>query len=62
MRGNNYYQRKELMEDEIIKHIDMSRRIKAPRPVEVLLRVPIIEIIAHKASVTGRALRLGAVG
>jgi len=61
MRGNDYQKIKENMEDEIIKRIDIParRRIRVPRPIQVLLRVPIIELITYKAAMTGRAIRLG---
>jgi len=61
MRGNNYYQRKDLIEDEIIEKIDMPRRVKSQRPIEILLRVPIIELLTYKAAMSGRALKLGMV-
>ena len=49
------------MEDEIINRIDMpTRRWKDPRPLEVYLRVPILELLSYKAAMTGRVLRMGA--
>jgi len=57
MRANNLWHTKDLIEDEIIKHIDNVRVIKAPEPVKIHLRVPLIEIIASKATRTGRAVR-----
>lgn len=59
MRGNDRYHQKERMEDDIIQRIDMPvrRYIKRPRPVEVHLRIPIMELIAYKAGLTGRAVQ-----
>lgn len=49
MRGNDRYQQKERMEDEIIERIDMPvrRRIKASKELEIYLRVPIGELMVH---------------
>ena len=60
MRGNNHHIEKERMEDEIITRIDMSRRvIKSPEPIRIGLRVPIIELIAYRAAMTGQAIGYG---
>lgn len=59
MIGNNYQALKEMQEDEIIRHIDtVWRVIKAPRPVEITLRVSIMELIAYRAAMTGRPINL----
>jgi len=61
MRGNNREIERQHMEDEIINRIDMpTRRWKDPRPLEVYLRVPILELLSYKAAMTGRVLRMGA--
>jgi hypothetical protein len=58
MRGNNYQIIKNQTEDEIIRHIDTRRRvIRSPHPIEIGLRVSIMEIIAYKAALTGRAIK-----
>ena len=50
MRGNSYQIIKNQTEDEIIQHIDIGRRvIKAPRPVEITLKVSIVEITRERS-------------
>ena len=55
MKGNNYHITKERSEDRIIRFIDNPRTIKMPKPRwEGVFKVPIIDIIMHKAETSGR--------
>jgi len=60
MHGNKYQIIKEMQEDEIIRHIDTRHRvIKSPRPLEIGLRVCILELIAYKAAMRNKAIQFG---
>jgi len=61
MQGNNREAERHRVEDKIINMIDLPRKIKNPRPVDIQLRVPIMELITYRAARSGKAIQIGVI-
>ena len=59
MQANNREAQRHKIEDKIIAKVDRSRPVKCQRPRDILLRVPIIELITYRAAVNGKAIQAG---